>query len=319
MATLMDLITHLSGFNYNYAAKRDGGEYAGPCPFCGTGEDRFRIWPYGAKPTYWCRKCDKRGGPVQFLIEFKYITGKEAVEFLKEFGVSTDFLHSTPKRVIPPPSIKDLKITLSESEVYDWHKSGRLEAYKYFSLWGLTLDDIDNYWLGANEDGYTIPHWWTGKEGSFLKGLKIRRRTNEHKLRFTCYPSSITRGIFNDQFTSNPDGTRDGPFLSELYILESEKDAMLLSGRGFPAIAFFPEKSWLEYANVIFKNIIQPVFIYDADGGKGLDRALDISQHIRQACKFESTEALGVKSPSDVYFYLGANALDNWLKELRDV
>lgn len=22
-----------------------GGEYAGPCPFCGEGEDRLRVWP----------------------------------------------------------------------------------------------------------------------------------------------------------------------------------------------------------------------------------------------------------------------------------
>ena len=31
-----------------------GGEYAGPCPFCG-GRDRFRVQP--EKGLWWCRNC----------------------------------------------------------------------------------------------------------------------------------------------------------------------------------------------------------------------------------------------------------------------
>lgn len=38
----------------------DGGEYAGPCPFCG-GKDRFRAWPEAEYPHYWCRHCGARG------------------------------------------------------------------------------------------------------------------------------------------------------------------------------------------------------------------------------------------------------------------
>ena len=35
-------------------ASTGGGEYAGPCPFCG-GRDRFRVQP--AKGRWWCRGC----------------------------------------------------------------------------------------------------------------------------------------------------------------------------------------------------------------------------------------------------------------------
>ena len=41
-------------------ASTHGGEYAGPCPWCG-GEDRFRVWPYADRPGYWCRQCGKNG------------------------------------------------------------------------------------------------------------------------------------------------------------------------------------------------------------------------------------------------------------------
>jgi len=37
-----------------------GGEWAGPCPWCG-GNDRFRLWPNSDHPRYWCRGCDRRG------------------------------------------------------------------------------------------------------------------------------------------------------------------------------------------------------------------------------------------------------------------
>jgi DNA primase len=37
-------------------ASTNGGEWAGPCPWCG-GTDRFRVWPYAARPRYWCRQC----------------------------------------------------------------------------------------------------------------------------------------------------------------------------------------------------------------------------------------------------------------------
>jgi hypothetical protein len=36
-------------------ASTNGGEYAGPCPFCG-GTDRFHVWPAGDPPGWWCRQ-----------------------------------------------------------------------------------------------------------------------------------------------------------------------------------------------------------------------------------------------------------------------
>lgn len=35
-----------------------GRELHGPCPFCGTGKDRFIVWPEG---NYWCRVCEAGG------------------------------------------------------------------------------------------------------------------------------------------------------------------------------------------------------------------------------------------------------------------
>ena len=49
-----------------------GGEFAGPCPFCGGGRDRLRVWPNDDKPGWWCRQCEKGGDAIQYLREQGY-------------------------------------------------------------------------------------------------------------------------------------------------------------------------------------------------------------------------------------------------------
>ncbi len=58
-------------------ASTRGGEYAGPCPFCG-GKDRFRVWPHAEKPGFWCRGCGKRGDAIQYLRERDGLSFREA-------------------------------------------------------------------------------------------------------------------------------------------------------------------------------------------------------------------------------------------------
>jgi DNA primase len=50
------------------AASTNGGEHAGPCPFCG-GDDRFRVWPDhpNGKGQWWCRQCGKSGDAIDYL------------------------------------------------------------------------------------------------------------------------------------------------------------------------------------------------------------------------------------------------------------
>ncbi len=53
------------------AGNTDGGEYSGPCPFCG-GHDRFRVWPADERQadrrgTFWCRQCEKSGDAAEYV------------------------------------------------------------------------------------------------------------------------------------------------------------------------------------------------------------------------------------------------------------
>jgi DNA primase len=83
-------------------ANIDGGEYAGPCPWC-RGEDRFRAWPHRERPRYWCRQCGRQGDAIQYLRERNGLTFPEACERLGQPLPQTSHQPSTPK---PPPLAK---------------------------------------------------------------------------------------------------------------------------------------------------------------------------------------------------------------------
>jgi hypothetical protein len=61
-------------------ANTRGGEYAGPCPFCG-GTDRFHVVPAAGK--WYCRQCTPRGGDaIDYVQRREQIAFQAAVEFL---------------------------------------------------------------------------------------------------------------------------------------------------------------------------------------------------------------------------------------------
>jgi hypothetical protein len=78
---LLDLASKHGEYKKISTAK--GGEYAGPCPVrstcAGAGEDRFHIWPeQDDNGTWWCRRCEKGGDAIQFLIEVEGMSFPDA-------------------------------------------------------------------------------------------------------------------------------------------------------------------------------------------------------------------------------------------------
>ena len=72
---LLDLLSHDT--TLRRVASTRGGEYAGPCPWCG-GRDRFRVWPYADRPRYWCRRCNRNGDAIQYLRDRHGLTYRAA-------------------------------------------------------------------------------------------------------------------------------------------------------------------------------------------------------------------------------------------------
>lgn len=66
----MNLLQLLPAEGYKHVAGTSGGEWHGPCPWCG-GRDRFSVWPEHTSGAtggrYSCRQCGKSGDAIQFL------------------------------------------------------------------------------------------------------------------------------------------------------------------------------------------------------------------------------------------------------------
>lgn len=87
-------------------ANTHGGEYAGPCPFCG-GVDRFHVQP--ATGWWFCRQCHPRGGDaIDYVQRRKQLTFSEAVAFLVgRVASSTGPMRACQgTRSAPPPKPK---------------------------------------------------------------------------------------------------------------------------------------------------------------------------------------------------------------------
>src|SRR5918911_4339188 len=86
-------------------AMTSGGEYAGPCPFCG-GRDRFRVQP--ERGRWWCRGCSD-GSRWQDAIA--YVRKRDGVDFAeacRRLGASDHELggrHQDLSRWSPRPRV----------------------------------------------------------------------------------------------------------------------------------------------------------------------------------------------------------------------
>jgi DNA primase len=71
-------------------ASTAGGEWAGPCPFCG-GRDRFRVQPFLG--VWWCRQCggQRWGDAIDYLVRRD---GVSFVEACRQLGVSESELEA---------------------------------------------------------------------------------------------------------------------------------------------------------------------------------------------------------------------------------
>lgn len=84
-------------------AGTNGGEYAGPCPLCGSssapaGVDRLRVWPHATKARWWCRHCEKGGDAIQWVRELEGVGYFDACAQLK---LDTTY-EAAPATVRPP-------------------------------------------------------------------------------------------------------------------------------------------------------------------------------------------------------------------------
>lgn len=209
-----DLTPALAGIDLLALAEKDtklkrvsttnGGEWAGPCPFCG-GRDRFRMWP--GQGRFWCRQCEAQGDAISYIEKRDNLGFSDACKVLGGHQEAP-----TAPRVAKRSEKERSRPVLSETEAPSaaWQARGRqFAAYCQGQLWqddkalgylrdrGLCDDTIRDAGLGYNPkelrdspdrwglDGKPVwlPVGWVipCESGGDLWYIKVRRPQDEPK------------------------------------------------------------------------------------------------------------------------------------------
>lgn len=146
-------------------ASTQGGEYHGPCPFCG-GTDRFIVQPNAKSYPRWsCRQCSPRwGDAIQYVQRRDDLSFPEACEVLR---IPLDELKprvSKPKMPYIPNGSDKIALTDSawqqsarqfiRTSVNHLFKSGGQSAHHYLIERGITEDTMILAGLGYNPETY---------------------------------------------------------------------------------------------------------------------------------------------------------------------
>lgn len=174
---LLDLI----GGEWHKVAKSHGGEYAGPCPFCG-GEDRFHVQPFAEGGGRWfCRQCT--GEPTisgwrdgfDFLMRRDKLTFREAVATLE----SRSWRQSQPVQMVKSTHLPDWHSAMWQEKATTWlsqavqrladpgsglagrtYLQGRGLTPATWQAWGLGYGKAWHVRRARHEDAIFLP-WWT--------------------------------------------------------------------------------------------------------------------------------------------------------------
>lgn len=124
----------------------NGERYVAHCPFHkGDREPSFTIYP---NESYYCFGCQVWGNPVKFMIEYKGMSSKEALEY-----VGVDYqLPKAEKRVIKLKNLAKTSLFLGEvADKYHKYLKEFPGPQKYLIDRGLTTETINRFKLGYTD------------------------------------------------------------------------------------------------------------------------------------------------------------------------
>jgi hypothetical protein len=275
-----------------HVAGTHGGEYAGPCPFCG-GRDRFRVWPEQGR--YWCRGCEKAGDAISYLMERDHIDFREACSRLS--GQVIDNEKTCSRQLTPRPRLDPETVSpewkaaawgiVAEAEALLWTDAGT-RARAWLNARGLKDDTLKAWRIGYSpcretrrgKDGELERGRWEGKlwicEGitiptlavdGDLWGVNVRRPVPDKERRYRAVAGSKKAAMY---------GRLAGK--EELLLTEGEFDCLLgwqeagdlVDVATFGSATVQPGAYWLPYL-LGFRRLL---LAHDTDtaGGDGAEK-----------------------------------------------
>lgn len=217
---LLDICRRDTNISDHPLASTEGGEYKGPCPFCG-GRDRFSVQPNKKPfPKWYCRKCTPGGGSV-----IDYIAKRDQLDPTKFEDLTEICKRATggeiPTNTTQSRPVKQYIKPAYEAPAKDWQESAqeiinickaRLQqepkAIAYLKARGLTERTINDFDLGyspeMNFDDLYIPRGITipCKVSNHVWYIKVRLPSKPGQQKYTLVKGSKPAAIYNGDWLS---------------------------------------------------------------------------------------------------------------------
>jgi len=224
----------------------NGGEYHGPCPFCG-GRDRFIVQPNdGNGGHWWCRQCDRKGDALAFIMESEQLDFKAACERLNLILPDQPAQRRAPTPQ-PPIHAGDLREDYAcfhpdwqraaEDFAYDcagrlWDGWDTLSAARYLEARGIDRTTAIAKFLGLNADEHRAQ--WGEVEVWLPRGITIPWQIEGQYWNVRVRRPNADLSNVGDKYIS-PKGTANGMYNVDLLspgclavLTEGEFDTILL-------------------------------------------------------------------------------------------
>jgi hypothetical protein len=260
-------------------AETGGGEWAGPCPFCG-GDDRFRVQnqaPPGKKPQgsrWMCRHCSPKWGDViGYVMRRDKVDFQEALRVLAPNGSSQHGKKAQPQQEVDRATWADAALQfLGQCQPLLWGEEGE-GARAYLHWRGLDDDTLKLWMIGYNPStGYGVPEQWglhpdakikipkgiviPCQDAAGMHYIKIRQQNGDPKYH-------ILRG--GQGWIYGAQTYRD---TTTAFLFEGEFDVMLAYQTGFTGVGYagIPASQNITTTyQPFFESIIDVIVAYDND------------------------------------------------------
>ncbi|NTU60730.1 MAG: hypothetical protein HGA95_00115 [Caldiserica bacterium] len=236
---LIDILSYISkDVALKKVSNTHGGEWAGPCPFCG-GRDRMRVWPALSKWT--CRQCkDMHMHDIIDYVKERYnVNFKDAIAILGQPENRKEHRKPLSEMIsrIQPGSDdkvwqKQANTMTEQAQNRLWSGSPELITQNLSYLRGRGLKDstILEYKLGMTDHGYSIPSFGQSGDIGYIKIRSFESDVGNDQPKYRYMKGSHPGLFFNWKMLENSKP-------EHLLFCEGEFDAMILAQELAPICA----------------------------------------------------------------------------------